>query len=389
MKNKVNIVVGICTKNVEDTIEGVIKVVDQGLNDYFPEKKSLIIVSDGFSKDHTQERANKTVTRTEKVALNQFGKIGKGNGVKTIFIKAEEVEAEAVALVDGDLTSITPEWLKHLVQPILTGHDLVAPFYARHKYDGVITNQLAYPLTRALYGISIRQPIGGEYGLSAKMVKKALIHPLFPVEFGIDIFITTVAACEDMKMIEAKLGIKTHDSTKDYKDPKVLLVPMFNQVTGSILDLTIFYKDFSKRKVGDKSVERIGIKEVETPKEVVMDISGYINDFKFGYKETIKVKNFFLPAEIMSSLNKISKSSGVEDFNFPIDLWAQIVYHGLKYYEQKKDRKEDILEILRILWQGRLASFAIETKDLDMEQSEEVIQQQVKAFKEYKEKMWQ
>ena len=389
MKDKVNIVVGICTKNVEYTIEGVIKVVDQGLNDYFPEKKSLIIVSDGFSKDHTQERANKTVTRTEKVALNQFGKIGKGNGVKTIFIKAEEVEAEAVALVDGDLTSITPEWLKHLVQPILTGHDLVAPFYARHKYDGVITNQLAYPLTRALYGISIRQPIGGEYGLSAKMVKKALVHPLFPAEFGIDIFITTVAACEDMKMIEAKLGIKSHDSTKDYKDPKVLLVPMFNQVTGSILDLTIFYKDFSKRKVADKSVERIGVKEVETPKEVIMDISGYMNGFKSGYKEIIKAKNFFLPVEIISSLDKISKSFGVEDFNFPIDLWAQIVYYSLSYYEQKKDRKEDILEILRILWQGRLASFAIETKDLDVEQSEEVIQRQVEAFKEYKEKIWQ
>jgi len=389
MRDKVDIVVGICTKNVEDTIERVIKVVDQGLNDYFPKKKSLIIVSDGFSKDHTKERANKTVTRTEKMVLDQVGKIGKGNGVKTIFIKAEEVGAEAVALVDGDLTSITPEWIKHLVQPILTGHDLVAPFYVRHKYDGVITNHLAYPLTRALYGISIRQPIGGEYGLSAKMVKKVLVHPFFPAEFGIDIFITTVAACEDMKMIEAKLGIKSHDSTKDYKDPKVLLVPMFNQVTGSILDLTIFYKDFSKKKVGDKSVERIGIEEVEIPKEVIMDISGHINDFKSGYKETIKAKNFFLPAEVISSLDKISKGSGVEDFNFPIDLWAQIVYHSLNYYEQKRDRKEDILEILRILWQGRLASFAIETKDLDMEQSEEVIQRQVEAFKKYKEKMWQ
>ena len=389
MKDKVDIVVGICTKNVEDTIEGVIKVVDRGLNDYFPEKKSLIIVSDGFSKDHTKEKANKTGTRTEKMVLDQVGKIGKGNGVKTIFIKAKEAGAEAVALVDGDLTSITPEWLKYLIQPILKEYDLVAPFYARHKYDGVITNHLAYPLTRALYGISIRQPIGGEYGLSAKMMNKVLAHPLFPAEFGIDIFITTVAACEDMKMIEAKLGIKSHDSTKDYKDPKVLLVPMFNQVTGSILDLTIFYKDFSKRKVTDKSVERIGVKEVETPKEVVMDISGHINDFKFGYEETIKEKNFFLPGEIISSLDKISKGFSVKDFNFPIDLWAQIVYYSLKYYEQKRDRKEDILEILRILWQGRLASFAIETKDLNVEQSEEVIQQQVKAFKEYKEKIWQ
>lgn len=94
MKDKIDIVVGICTKNVEDTIEGVIKVVDRGLNDYFPEKKSLIIVSDGFSKDRTKERANQAVTRTEKIVLDQIGKIGKGNGVKTIFIKAKEVGAE-------------------------------------------------------------------------------------------------------------------------------------------------------------------------------------------------------------------------------------------------------------------------------------------------------
>jgi len=75
MKDKVNIVVGICTKNVEDTVERVIKVVDQDLNDYFPEKKSLIIISDGFSRDRNKERANKSATRTEKMVLDQAGKI--------------------------------------------------------------------------------------------------------------------------------------------------------------------------------------------------------------------------------------------------------------------------------------------------------------------------
>ena len=389
MKDKIDIVVGICTKNVEDTVEGVIRVVDQGLNNYFPEKRSLIVVSDGFSKDHTKRNANRTITKTEKMVLDQVGKIGKGNGVKTIFIKAEEVGADAVALVDGDLTSIKPQWLEYLIKPILEGYDLVAPFYVRHKYDGVITNHLAYPLTRALYGISIRQPIGGEYGLSNQMVKKALTHLLFPAEFGIDIFLTTVAACEGMKIIEAKLGIKSHESTKDYKDPKKLLVPMFNQVVGSILDLTIFYKDFSKKIIEDKTVERIGIEEVEIPKKVGMDIMGYISDFRSGYKKIVKPENFFLPIEIISSLDKISKSAVEKDFIFPVDLWAESVFYGLSYYEKKRDRKEDILEILRILWQGRLASFGIETKYLGIEESEEVIQQQVETFKEYKEKIWQ
>jgi len=389
MKDKIDIVVGICTKNVEGTIEGVIRVVDQGLNNYFPEKRSLIVISDGFSKDNTKEIASKTKTRAEKIVIDQVEKIGKGNGVKTIFIKTEEVGADAVALVDGDLISIEPQWLKYLIKPILEGYDLVAPFYVRHKYDGVITNHLAYPLTRALYGISIRQPIGGEYGLSNQMVKKALTHLLYPAEFGIDIFLTTVAACEEMKMIEAKLGIKSHESTKDYKDPKKLLVPMFNQVVGSILDLTIFYKDFSRKISEDKAVERIGIEEVETPKEVVMDIVGYINDFKSGYERVVRPENFFLPIKIIFSLDKIYKSSGEKDFVFPVNLWAESVFYGLSYYEQKRDRKDDILEILRILWQGRLASFGIETKNLGVEETEKIIQQQVKTFKKYKEKIWQ
>ncbi len=389
MKDKIDIVVGICTKNVENTIKAVIKVVDQGLNNYFPEKRSLIVVSNGFSKDHTKEKANKTVTRTEKIVLDQVGKIGKGNGVKTIFIKAEEVGADAVALVDGDLISIKPQWLKYLIKPVLKGYDLVSPFYVRHKYDGVITNHLAYPLTRSLYGVSIRQPIGGEYCLSSQMVKKALNHILFPAEFGIDIFLTTVAACEGMKMIEAKLGIKSHESTKDYKDPKKLLVPMFNQVVGSILDLAIFYKDFSKKMIEDKTVERKGIEEIEIPKEVIMDISGYINDFKSGYEKIVKSENFFLPREIISSLDQISENTGEKDFIFPVDLWAKSVFYGLSYYEKKRERKEDILEMLRILWQGRLASFGIETKDLGTEESEEAIQQQLETFKEYKEKIWQ
>ena len=39
----------------------------------------------------------------------------------------------------------------------------------RHKYDGTITNTIVYPLTRALYGKRIRQPIGGDFGFSGRL----------------------------------------------------------------------------------------------------------------------------------------------------------------------------------------------------------------------------
>ena len=51
--------------------------------------------------------------------------------------------------------------------PILKGgYDFVALLYARYKYDGTITNTVTYPLTRALYGHRIRQPIG-DFGAAA------------------------------------------------------------------------------------------------------------------------------------------------------------------------------------------------------------------------------
>ena len=53
------------------------------------------------------------------------------------------------------------------------------------------------------------------------------------------------------------------------------------------------------------------------------------------------------------------------------------MYHNLNDDEQKRNRLEDILKILRILWQGRLTSFIIEIKNLAIQQSEEITQQQV------------
>jgi hypothetical protein len=168
-RNPLDIVVGVCTKNCADTVAGVLKAVDRGLAQFFP-------------------------------ATPQTGGLGKGNGVRTILEIARDRGASAVALVDGDLTSIKTNWVHKLAGPILAGRDLVVPYYLRHHYDGVITNQIAYPLTNVLFGVGVRQPIGGEYGISARLLERLLQHELFPEKFGIDIFITLVATSEQMEI---------------------------------------------------------------------------------------------------------------------------------------------------------------------------------------------
>ena len=98
------------------------------------------------------------------------------------------------------------------------GYDFVAPLYARHRYDGTITNTIVYPLTRALYGKRIRQPIGGDFGFSGDLAARFLEFEDWegPVaQYGIDIFMTTTALAEGRKVAQSFLGAKIHDP----KDP--------------------------------------------------------------------------------------------------------------------------------------------------------------------------
>ena len=169
---------------------------------------------------------------------------GKGAALRTVFEIAAALEVEALVVVDSDLRSILPEWVELLAGPIIKGgYDYTAPLYTRYKYDGTITNTVTYPLTRALYGKRIRQPIGGDFGVSGDLVRHYLAQDDWTPDiskFGIDIWMTTRALTGGFAVCQARLGAKVHDP----KDPGADLGPMFRQVVGTILRLAATHADY-------------------------------------------------------------------------------------------------------------------------------------------------
>ena len=83
------------------------------------------------------------------------------------------------------------------------GTGFVTPYYNRFKYDGTITNFLCYPVTTSLFGKDIRQPIGGDFGLSIELVEDLLDSPMWELpdvcRFGIDIFETLNCPCKRLQ----------------------------------------------------------------------------------------------------------------------------------------------------------------------------------------------
>ena len=373
------LVVGVCTKNCETTVNRVLKTVDRGLEEFFPGEDKLIVVSDGFSKDHTLEIAGNTPTKNRKSVVTQEGGPGKGNGVKTILKIAYREGARALTLVDGDLLSLEPVWIHNLFCPVLRGKDLVVPLYVRHPFDGVITNQVAYPLTTVLHGKEVRQPIGGEFSLSSRFIKKVLAHPLFPEKFGVDVFITTCGIAEGFKVVESVLGRKEHTSTRRYENPRDLLIPMFYQVVGTMFELFLYYREETRRVSKIEKVERLGKTRVGRVGEVKVDVDRLL---EFFWEDWEKLYYHSPQAGFLSPIKKeIEDSLEKTEFSFPVGTWAKCVFLGLKNYEKAK---KQTLDVLRVFWQARYISLVLETKDLSPEEVEKEIQSQINIFWRYR-----
>jgi len=381
----VDLVVGICAKDVETTIVHTMNVVGMGIQQYFSQVESLVVISDGFSKNGTKELARMfTLPPTiKKIVTEDMDGVGKGSGVRTILEIARAADARCVALVDGDLLSISPRWVANLAEPVLFGADLVVPQYIRDKYDGVITNNIAYPLIRSVFKADIRQPIGGEYGISRKLMEKLLDDAVIPPHFGVDIAITTTAATELMDIRETPLGLKIHSSLTKYIEPAEHLAPMFRQVVGTVFDLIERYEDRWRKIEHAVKIRRgkDGQYYGQKPVPVQVNATKLTRQFQESFENHKDLLKSILPKDVFEGVSAI-RAQKRQKASFDPETWAKVTYHMASAHKRAKADGErgKVLDAFCGLWMGRFASFVLETQDMDNGEAEKAIINQAETF---------
>ncbi len=396
----VELLIGIPSYQNANTIGHVIRAVEAGLRKYFPNRSSLIVVSDGDSTDGTREAALAATTEgdeevllldpkgevPDKLAFTYTGLSGKGSAFRAIFAVAEALGANACAVFDADLRSVSPEWVDRLIGPVLYhGHDLVAPMYERHKFDGTITNSIAFPLTAALYGQRLRQPIGGDFGFSRRLASHWAHKKVWDTDvarFGVDIWMTTVALCEDFSVCQAILGAKLHDA----KDPGRDLGPMFRQVVGSLFALAGRYADNWLAVDDIRPVRTFGFHSEASTEEIRVNpdrllwrfIDGYVT-YQDVWRDVLGRDNL---TEVMEAIHHASERP--EGFRLRIDLWARICYDYLLAYNAQLVDQAELTNSLIPLYFARTATFVLESRDDSAEEAEERIASFVEVFRRTK-----
>jgi glucosylglycerate synthase len=180
---EIDILVGVPTHNNVKTIGSIVETIRAGIVSFFPRERAAIINVDGGSRDGTPElvvsaaiddarRTSKlyTLRTLHSISTQYASSPARGTALRTILAAAELLRARACAVISPESTQIKPEWITSLLRPIyLEQFDLVLPTYSRHKFDGLLLTNLLYPMTRALYGLRIREPYAWEFAFSGPL----------------------------------------------------------------------------------------------------------------------------------------------------------------------------------------------------------------------------
>jgi len=355
---RLDILVGVPCYNNQETIGHVVSVVAEGLEQFLPDLKSGILVSDGGSLDDTRERAEwaQIPERIERMVAIYRGMPGKGTSFRAVFEAAAIAEAKACVVVDSDLKSISPDWVKLLTGPILEGEaDYVTPYYVRHKYDGTITNSIVYPMTRALTDVA---------------------------RFGIDVWMTTTAINEGFGIVQTNLGAKVHDA----KDPAADLGPMFQQVVSTLFYLMGKYESNWMKVKGSQPVDVRG--KTDNPAEaadVSVDLEKLRDEFTEGFDHFKALYQQFLAHENYTQLTKVVRAAKEADSSlFDSELWTKILYDVAFVYQTWSRNRRRLVDTITPLYFGRTAAYCEEVAEMDWEGAEGVVEAQAEEFERLK-----
>lgn len=383
-----DILLGIPTYENDQTVGHVVESVAEGVESHFPDRSAVVMVSDGDSEDNTRANArNATIPGSvQRVVTTYRGLAGKGSAFRALFEAGEILDIDYCLLVDGDLRTDLASWVDYHLTPLIEeGMDYQTPNYARHKFDGTITNNVCFPTTAALYGTKVRQPIGGDFAVSGDLVKYYAQQDEWETDvarFGIDIWMTTTAINEGFEIGQTNLGAKIHDP----KDPGETLGPMFKEVVGTLFRMMDRYSDQWKQSKSIEDTPVFGPELDVDPEPVEVNRPGLREKALDGWNNHREDYLRFLSEEQFNTLKATMAETEGDRWTGRISAneWARILFDYAVAYNYQAEDPPEMIRTLIPLYFARTACLFDEMDGMTDEEAEQHIQSLVDVILEEK-----
>jgi hypothetical protein len=368
-----DILVGLPTHNNAKSVGAIVHTIRDGILRSFPRERAVIINADGGSRDGTRElitslsisdvRPDSSVyaLRTLHIISTKYANTPQsGVALRTILATAELLRAKACVVISPESEGITPEWISSLIRPVYNeGFDLVSPVYRRHKFDGLLTTNLLYPMVRALYGARIREAYMSEFGFSGRLGSQFLGQNRWSDETdenGTELRLMLAAVTGGFRIGQSFLG-KRDPVERRAAD----LVPTLRQSVGVLFSALESDFDAWSTISGSQDVPTTG-KDPELLLEPLRVNRKRLREmFVKGVSELGSVFQSILLPSTLAELNRIA-GLDEEEFRYPAELWVRTVYEFAAAYRKSVINRDHIIQALAPLFRGRVFTFIVENR---------------------------
>jgi hypothetical protein len=286
--------------------------------------------------------------------------------------------APACALLEPMPRPADPAWLRALLDPVLRGSaDLVAPSYQRRRFEGVLVSGLVYPLTRALFGQRIRQPLGTEMVLSRRLVEHLSDDDEWrtdPAYAGTELWVVTKALVRECRCAQVFLGPRPVPQRQPAHLPDALA-----QVLGTVFHEMEVHAARWQRVRGSCAVETFGDEHLPGETAPPPPPGPLVETFTLGRRDLLPLWSAVLPPNALYALRRIPVEPP-ESFRLPDALWARVVYDFAVGWRTKAMDRQQLLRSLTPLYMGWLAGFVNEVGPLDRAEKEARVERLCEVF---------
>jgi hypothetical protein len=382
---EVDILVGLPTHNNAKTIGSIVHSIQSGILRGFSRERAVIINADGGSRDGTPElvtgvsiddarpASNLYALRTlHSISTKYASSPASGVALRTILAAAELLRAKACVVMSPESVNIEPEWLSKLLGPIYRdGFDLVTPTYRRHKFEGLLITNLLYPMTRALYGLRIREAYSPEFGFSGRLGSQFLGQNAWndgADGAGVNLRFTLAAITGRYRICQSFLGEKDH-----VERHAADLVPALRQTVGVLF--SALEPDFPvwSAVAGSQPAPTTGADQEVLLGPLRVNRKRLREIFSTGVAELESVFQSILSLSTLAELQRIARL-GEEEFHYPAELWVRTVYEFAASYQKSVISRDHIIQALAPLFRGRVFTFLMENRNASADEVENNIE---------------
>jgi glucosylglycerate synthase len=366
----VDLVVGVASHNNADTIGSVVQAAWLGLERAFPGARVAVVHADGGARDDTAAQARAAMPEGPlvqvSIAADRTPRLGPSPAVRAgafrlIFTLAARLGARGCAVLDADVTSVTPAWVGRLLGPVQADQaDFVTPCFARHPFAGALTTSVAYPFVRALYGRRMRNPIGGEFACSSRLVQRCLAADVWQSDLarlGPDVWLAIQALTGGFRLSQAFLGVKTQVAGDG-----VDLSGTLARVLGALFLETERTVSVWQKIRGSQPVPVIGADGSQSVEPEPVDQTRALESFRLGARNLQDIWSLVLPPLTLLELQKLARLPDAT-FRFPDALWVRIVYDFALAYHVRVMNRDHLLSAFTPLYTGWLGSWVGEMQN--------------------------